>query len=334
MRIDFEGRIDGEVFERGTAKDFDLELGSGSFVPGFEEGLVGAKKGESRDVQATFPEAYSDRSLAGKTAVFAVTVTDVRVAEAVAVDDDLAARFGMADLAALRAAVRERAQRDYRAASRLKLKREILDMLADTHDFPVPVGMVDREFDSIWQQIEQDLKRTGTTWEETDEDEDSAREEYRGIAERRVRLGLVLSEIGRRNNVNVPQDELNRALMNRARMFPGEEQKVFDLFRSNPEMMNELHAPLFEGQGDRLHHRNGGRNGPGGQRRGSCSQIRSRRPEGTMRDPIDTCMNTLVPMGRGTKQPRRARLRHLFADAEGTHRIPYRSGGRSLSLRW
>lgn len=246
VRIDFDGRIDGEAFERGTAKDFDLELGSGSFVPGFEDGLVGAKKGESRDVQATFPETYVDQRLAGKTAVFAVTVTDVRVAEAVAVDDDLAARFGMADLAALRAAVRERAQGDYRAASRMKLKREILDMLADTHDFPVPTGMVDREFDAIWQQIEQDLKRAGTTWDETEEDEDSAREEYRGIAERRVRLGLVLSEIGRRNNVNVPQDELNRAVMNRARMFPGEEQKVFDLFRSNPEMMNELHAPLFE----------------------------------------------------------------------------------------
>ena len=246
VRISFEGRIDGEPFEGGAAKDIQVVLGSGSFPPGFEEGLAGVRKGETRTVSATWPEGLPNAALAGKTASFTVTVADIQVPEAVAVNDALAARFGMADLAALRAAVRERGQREYRSAARLKLKRQILDKLAEDHTFAVPAGMVDQEFESIWRQIEQDMKRTGEKWDESGEDEANARKEYREIAERRVRLGLVLSEIGSRNDITVPREELNRAMMERARMFPGEEQRIFDMFRSNPEMLGELHAPLLE----------------------------------------------------------------------------------------
>ncbi len=246
VRMNYSGAIDGEPFEGGTAKDFRLVLGSGAFIPGFEDQLVGAKKGEMREVTATFPKDASNPALSGKTAVFAVEVVGVEEPQPVAVDDELAKRFGMADLGALRAAIRERAQDDYRGVARLKLKREVLDQLADGHDFDVPSGLVDREFEAIWRQIEQDMKRAGTTWADSDEDEETARKDYREIAERRVRLGLILTEIGRRNDISVPQNELNRAVMNRARLFPGREQQVFDMFRSDSSVMNELHAPLFE----------------------------------------------------------------------------------------
>ena len=244
--IDFEGRIDGAPFEGGEGTDFRIVLGSGAFVPGFEEGLVGVRKGETREVTATWPEGRGAGDMAGKTAVFSVAVSDVLVAETVVMDDAFAVRFGMADLAALREAVRERGRREYRAAARMKVKRQILDRLADTHDFAVPEGMVDREFEAIWRQIEQDMKRADETWAEAEQTEEEARAEYRAIAERRVRLGLVLAEIGRRNEIAVPQDDLNRAVVDQARRFPGEEQRIFDLFRSNPEMMSQLHAPLLE----------------------------------------------------------------------------------------
>jgi len=246
VRIDFVGKIDGEPFDGGSSTDHQLELGSQAFLPGFEDQLVGAKSGGKVEVKVSFPADYPGEHVAGKDAVFDVEVKQVLIAEPVEVDDGLAARLGMSDLAALRAAVREQIQRDYNGATRIRLKRQILDQLADGHDFTVPPSMVDREFEAIWQQIEQDMERSGDSWDDADQTEEEARDEYRAIADRRVKLGLLLSEIGQRSSIVVPQEELNRAVMEQARRHPGQEQQVFDYFRNNPQAMNELQAPLYE----------------------------------------------------------------------------------------
>ena len=248
--IDFIGTIDGEVFDGGTAEGASLELGSGSFIPGFEEQLVGAKVGDSKTVAVKFPDDYASEAVRGKDASFAVDVKELQEPKPVTVDDELAKQFGMPDLAGLRDAMRAQIERQYSGASRVHLKRAVLDAFAEAHDFAVPEGMVEREFESIWKQIEDDMERSGATWdasgESSDQGEDEARAEYRVIAERRVRLGLVLTELGSRNDILVPQDELNRAVMEQARRFPGQEQKIFDYFSKSPEAMNELRAPLYE----------------------------------------------------------------------------------------
>jgi trigger factor len=246
VRIDFAGTIDGEAFEGGSGTDLNLELGSGGFLPGFEDQLVGVKAGDHLEVKVAFPEDYPGKHVAGKEAVFEVDVKEVLEREAVAVNDELAKRLGLDDLTSLRAALRERIERDYRRTARLRLKRELLDKLAESHHFEVPPGMAEREFDSIWRQIEQDMEKSGTGWDEAEQSEEETRADYRRIAERRVRLGLLLSEIGQRNNIVVPQEELNRAVMDQARRFPGQEQQVFDHFRDNPQAMNELQAPIYE----------------------------------------------------------------------------------------
>jgi trigger factor len=246
LMIDFTGTIDGEPFEGGSAQDFRLVLGSNMFIPGFEDQLAGAKAGDHVEVKVRFPDDYSAEAVRGKEASFAVDVKQVLVPETAAVDDALATRLGMADLAALRAAVRERIQRDYNQTSRLRLKRDLLDRLAESHDFEVPPGRLEAEFETIWHQIEHDMEHAGKTWADSEQTEEDARAEYRAIAERRIRLGLLLMEIGRRNNITVPQEELNRAVMEQARRFPGQEQQVFDYFRNNAQAMTELHAPLFE----------------------------------------------------------------------------------------
>ena len=246
LRIDFVGHVDGEVFEGGSAEDFQLELGSSAMIPGFEDQLAGAKPGDEVEVKVTFPDDYPGATVAGKDAVFAVIVKQLLEREEMAIDDAFAERLGLADLAALKAAIRNQIERDYAGASRLRLKRQILDKLAEGHDFEVPPGMLDREFDQIWTQITQDMERAGKTWEESEESEEAVRADYRGIAERRVRLGLLLSEIGQRNNIVVPQEELNRAVMEQARRRPGQEQQVFDYFGGNQQAMNELQAPIYE----------------------------------------------------------------------------------------
>jgi trigger factor len=246
LRIDFLGRIDGEAFEGGSAEAFQIEIGSNSLVPGFEEQLIGAKVGDDVEVTVTFPEDYPGEAVAGKDAVFEVKVHQLLGPKKTAVDDALAERMGLDDLAALRAAVRDQIDRDYGTASRTRLKRDILDKLAAEHDFEVPPGMLEREFESIWQQITHDMEHENKTWDDMDETEEEAREEYRHIAERRIRLGLLLSEIGQRNEIVVPQEELNRAVMDQARRYPGQEQQIFDYFRSNQQAMSELQAPLYE----------------------------------------------------------------------------------------
>jgi trigger factor len=263
VQIDFVGSVDGTPFPGGSATDYQLELGTGSFIPGFEDQLVGAKAGEQRTVDVTFPADYGNTELAGKAAQFAVTVKEVRALAAQPVDATLATAVGMENLEELRTAIRERIDQDYVRLARLKLKRELLDRLAEQHHFPVPQGMIDIEFDTIWKQVEEERKRAsgaGAAGEEgaavappspegeapASEDDEKLRAEYRTLAERRVRLGLLLAEVGRANSVTVTQDELNRALLDEARRYPGQERQVVEFYRNNPNLLDGLRAPVYE----------------------------------------------------------------------------------------
>ncbi len=245
--IDFVGKVDGTEFPGGSAQGHTLELGSGRFIPGFEDQLVGAKAGEHRDVQVTFPAEYGSDELAGKAAEFAVDIKEVREKQALAVDDDLAKEMGFDALDGLRKAVREQLEREYGGLARQRLKRSLLDQLAAKHDFPVPPGMVDLEFETIWKQFEEARKQNkDDVKEEAGKSDDELKSEYRAIAERRVRLGLLLSEVGRVNAITVNQDEVNRALGEEARRHRGYEKQVVEFYRNNPEALANLRAPIFE----------------------------------------------------------------------------------------
>ena len=244
--IDFVGSVDGVEFPGGKGEDFNLTLGSGQFIPGFEDQLIGAKAGEQRDVKVTFPADYQAADLAGKEALFAVTVKEIKAPEDAKIDDELAKKMGLEDLATLKDRVRDQVKADFNAASRLHLKRRILDALDTAHDFPLPPAMVEAEFASIWAQVEAELKREGKTAEDEGQTEDELKAEYRAIAERRVRLGLVLGKLGEQNGITITGDEVNRAVMARARQFPGQEQQVFQYYASNPQAQAEIRAPLFE----------------------------------------------------------------------------------------
>jgi len=247
--IDFKGTTDGKEFPGGTAQGYTLELGSGSFIPGFEDQILGTKAGETRTVAVTFPENYGAAELAGKAASFEVAVKEVRGFTDQPIDDSLAKAVGMEKLEELRQAVTEQIERDYEDIARQRLKRALLDKLAERHEFPVPAGMVDIEFNAIWQQFEQERERQKKAGEpESDEpfNEEEIKAEYRAIAERRVRLGLLLAEVGRRHNINVTPEEINRALTEQARRFPGQERRVIEYYRHNPEAIDQIRAPMFE----------------------------------------------------------------------------------------
>ena len=244
--IDFLGKIDGEPFEGGSAQDHQLELGTSVFVESFEDQLIGVKAGEHREINVTFPEAYANEKFAGKEALFEVDVKEVKQALPVAVDDALAQNLGLDNLEALRRAVRKQIEQERASLSRARLKRALLDVLAERHHFEVPPSMAEMEYESIWGRLQDDLGRAGTSLQAEGHDEEQTKESYRRIAERRVRLGLVLAEIGRRNNIEVLQEELNRAIVEHARRFPGEERKVLEHFQQHPEAAEQLRAPLFE----------------------------------------------------------------------------------------
>lgn len=247
--IDFKGTVDDKEFPGGSAEGYTLELGSGSFIPGFEDQVVGAKTGESRTVKVTFPGDYGAAELAGKDASFEVKVKEVRGFNEQPIDDSLAKAVGMETLDELRAAVTEQIERDYEDIARQRLKRTLLDKLSERHEFPVPLGMVDIEFDAIWRQFEQERERQKASGEpDPDEpiDENEIKSEYRAIAERRVRLGLLLAEVGRRHNISVTPDEINRALTEQARRFPGQERRVIEYYRHHPEAIDQIRAPMFE----------------------------------------------------------------------------------------
>jgi trigger factor len=246
ITIDFKGTMNGEPFEGGARDGFDLTLGSGAFVPGFEDQLVGVKAGEQRTVNVTFPEDYGSAKLAGKLAEFAITVHAVKSASPVAIDDELAKKLGLESLDVLKERVGDQLKSDYSRVSRTHMKRRILDALDEAHSFDLPQGMVDAEFDNIWRQVEAELKREGASPEDEGKSEDELKVEYRGIAERRVRLGLVLAKVGEQNAITISQDEVNRALAARAQQYPGQEKQVIEFYTSNPQAMAEIRVPLFE----------------------------------------------------------------------------------------
>jgi trigger factor len=246
VTIDFVGKLDGEPFEGGTAQDAPIVLGSGGFIPGFEEGLMGAKAGEERVVEATFPDNYPEAHLAGKAVKFEVSVKEVAEPEIPALDDDFAKSLGVESVAQLRETVKARMEQDRSLASRLKVKRALLDALNETHSFELPPTLVDNEFKAIWDQVTKDLEQGKKTFEDEGTTEQKAEEDYRDIAARRVRLGLLLSEIGSINKISVSDEELNKALLERIRQFPGQERQVYDFYRNTPEALAELRAPIYE----------------------------------------------------------------------------------------
>ncbi len=244
--IDFVGMIDRMPFEGGKGEGTQLELGSGSFIPGFEEQLVGAKAGEQRQVKVAFPADYQAKHLAGKDAVFDVTIKEVQTPGEVAINDELAKGFGMESLDKLKDAVRTAIQRDYEARSRQRLKRELLDALDAKYTFELPPSLVDQEFQGVWQQVGADMKRGNRSFADEGTTEEEAKADYRRIAERRVRLGLVLAQIGEKADIKVSDDEVTQALVERVRQFPGQEKQVWEFYRKNPQAMAEIRAPLFE----------------------------------------------------------------------------------------
>ena len=246
VTIDFTGKMDGTPFQGGTGGDVSLHLGSGSFIPGFEEQLIGIAAGEQRTVNVTFPQTYPTAHLAGKNAEFDVTAKAVEAPQPITLNDEFAKSVGLESLAKLREMVKERIVREHGAMSRQKVKRKLLDELDAKHKFTPPPSLVEDEFTNVWKTIQDDLQARKRTFEEEGTTEEKAKEEYRGIAERRVRLGLVIAEIGERNGIKVSDEELSRAVMDRARQVPGREQEVWDFYRNNPDALASLRAPIFE----------------------------------------------------------------------------------------
>jgi trigger factor len=245
--IDFHGTVDGEPFEGGHAHDFPLVLGAGMMIPGFEDQLIGKQVGDEVTVEITFPEAYGNQALAGKAASFAVEIKEIGEPQPLAIDDALAKGQGFDDLEALRSVLREGMEREYTRVSRLRVKRALLDHLAENCRFEVPGGMVELEFDAIWQQLKREMAAgQGDGSEPAAEPDETVRAEYHDIAERRVRLGLILSDVGQANDLRVEQSELNAAVLDQARRYPGQEQKVLDFFRNTPQALEQLRAPLYE----------------------------------------------------------------------------------------
>jgi trigger factor len=246
VTMDFVGMVNGEPFEGGSAEDAPLVLGQGRFIPGFEEGLLGVKAGDTPVVNVTFPEKYPVETLAGQPAEFKVTVKEVASPVTPEANDEFAKSLGLESLEKLREAVKERIAREYDNASRQKLKKALLDALDESHKFELPPSLVEHEFNAMWQDMTQRLERAGKTWEDEKTTEDKAREEYQGLAERRVRLGLVLSEIGQRNEIKITDEDVRRAIIDRARQYPGQESNVIQFYKKNPEAVNELRAPIYE----------------------------------------------------------------------------------------
>jgi trigger factor len=246
VTMDFVGRIDGTEFEGGKAEDAPLVIGSGGFIPGFEDGLKGAKAGEERTVKATFPAEYPVPALAGKEAEFAVTIKAVGAPQKPVVDDELAKGLGLESLDQLKARITEQISGEYAQISRAKLKRGMLDALDKAHTFELPPSLVEGEFNGIWQDLTRRMEEAKKTFADEGKTEEQVREEYRKIAERRVRLGLVLGEIGTAAKIDVTQDELRNALFAQARRFPGQEKMVYEYFQKNPNAVAQLRAPIYE----------------------------------------------------------------------------------------
>ncbi len=247
VTMDFVGTTDGEAFEGGSAEDQALVLGSNQFIPDFEDQLVGVKAGDEKSVKVNFPEDYGAAHLAGKAAEFAVKVKEVAKPNELKLDDDLAKNLGLESLERLHEIVKSQIESQFGSLTRQKVKRELLDRLDETYKFEAPSKLVDAEFENIWRQVTAELEQTGKTFADEDTTEEEAREEYRGLAERRVRLGLVLAEMGEKAEIQVSDDEMQRALIEYVRGVPANQQReVFEFYRDNPNALANLRAPLFE----------------------------------------------------------------------------------------
>ena len=246
VTLDFTGKVDGEAFEGGTGTGIDVTLGSNTFIPGFEQQLEGIKAGERRLVKVTFPEAYTVAKLAGQAAEFDVTATAVAAADPLEIGEDFAKGFGFDSVDALKAAIKGNLETEQGKASRDKLKRSLLDALDKKYSFELPEGLVGMEFDNVWRQVSAEQTSSGRSFEQEGTTEEAARAEYRRIAERRVRLGLLLAEVGDKAGVQIKDDEVTAALVEKARAYPGQEKMVWDYYSKNQQALAELRAPIFE----------------------------------------------------------------------------------------
>ena len=246
LTVDFVGKVDGEPFAGGTGTDMPVKLGGPGFIPGFSEGMEGMKLGEQRTIDVTFPAEYHAPDLAGKAATFDLTAKSLEQPKPAPVDDALATGMGFESLDGLRKAVSSQIQSEYDQVSRMRIKRDLLDALSKAAEFPVPPSIMEAEFEQIWKRVEADLKAGRADEEDKNKDEDTLKADYRAIAERRVRLGLLLSEIGRTNGIQVQPDEMTRAMRAEAGRYPGQEAQVIEFFRKNPEAAESLRGPIYE----------------------------------------------------------------------------------------
>lgn len=244
--MNFRGTMDGKTFEGGSAEQVPIVIGQGSFIPGFEEQLIGMAKGETRTIKVTFPTNYLAEHLAGKDAEFEVTMTALASPVETKIDDAFAKTLGLDSLDKLKSHVRERIEKEYASASRAKVKRLLLDEMDAMHKFEAPPSLVEQEFAGIWASVQKEMETQKRTFADEGTTEEKAREEYRRIADRRVRLGLVLAEVGDKNSISVSDEELTRAMVERARQFPGQEQQAFEHMRKDPQTLAALRAPIFE----------------------------------------------------------------------------------------
>jgi trigger factor len=246
VTINFTGRINGEVFEGGTGEGIQVVIGTGQFIPGFEEQLIGIGAGETRTLKVSFPKNYMSEKLAGQPAEFETTATAIEAPQKTEINDEFAKSLGLESLDKLKDAARERLAAEFAAATRQKVKRLLLNRLDEAHQFEAPPTLIDEEFNLMWNSIKAEMESSGKTFSDENTTEEASKEEYRKIADRRVRLGLVLSEIGEKNKITVTDDEVSRAVIERARQMPGREKEVWDFYRNNANALAQLRAPIFE----------------------------------------------------------------------------------------
>ena len=246
VKVNFKGTIDGVAFDGGTGEGIDVVIGSNTFIPGFEDQLIGIGVGETRTLKVAFPKNYLNNDLAGKDAEFETTATAIETPEEKVVDDEFAKTLGLESLDKLKQLMRDRLAGEFNQATRQRVKRALLDRLDETHKFDAPPSLIDEEFNLMWNSVKAEMDSSGKTFADENTTEEKAKEEYRTIADRRVRLGLVLSEIGYKNKITVTDDEVSRAVIERARSMPGREKEVWDFYRSNPQALAQLRAPIYE----------------------------------------------------------------------------------------
>jgi trigger factor len=246
VTINFKGTINGVPFDGGTGENIQVVIGAGQFIPGFEEQLIGIGAGETRTLKVSFPKNYASEKLAGQPAEFETTATVIEKPLPTEVNEDFAKTLGLESLDKLKEAVRARLGAEFAGATRQRVKRALLDRLDESHKFEAPSSLIDDEFNLMWNSIKAEMESSGKTFADENTTEEAAKDEYRKIADRRVRLGLVLSEIGEKNKITVTDDEVSRAVIERARQMPGREKEVWDYYRNNAQALAQLRAPIFE----------------------------------------------------------------------------------------